>query len=140
MSRNLIPEICKKLNLEIGEKFKLDESCSGVFTYMFENERLVYYYDYDETHEIKPVHPYTFAMLISGYYKVVELPWKPKIYDTYWTFKAAHINVWRITDARWTNNPNDVAALKEGWVYKTCAEAQTALPDIAKEIGVKYEL
>lgn len=143
MSKNLIPEICKKLDLEIGEEFKLDEAGSGVFTYMFEDERLVYYFDYDKSHEIKPVHPYTFTMLISGYYKVVKLPWMPKIGEWYYTFirntgrGCAGSDKLDFTWLQWGNSVAEVALLEMGWVYRTMEEVLAALPIVAKELGFK---
>lgn len=36
--------------------------------------------------------------------------------------------------------PNEYALLDKGWVYRTKEEAEAALPKVATEIGVKYEL
>ena len=36
--------------------------------------------------------------------------------------------------------PNEYALLDKGWVYRTCKEAQAALPKVAAEMGVEYEL
>lgn len=80
------------------------------------------------------------AGLLAGNIEIIKLPWKPKIYDIYWTFKAAHLDVWCVTDTRWMNNPNDVAAFKNGWIYRTQEEAKSALPKVAAELGVEYKL
>ena len=142
MNKNLIPEICKKLGLEIGEKFKIDESGSGLLTYMFENERLVYYYDCDKFHEIKPVHPYTFTMLISGYYKVVKLPWVPKVGELYYTF-IRDVRGYTASDKldftwlKWRDSVAEIALFEMGWVYRTMEEVLADLPIVAKELGFK---
>nr|DAK65144.1 MAG TPA: hypothetical protein [Caudoviricetes sp.] len=130
MAKNLIPQIAKMLSVELGEEFKINKGHN--YSYFFDLDGL--HSDCYGTDDRAVLYA-----LLCGDVEIIKLPWKPKIYDTYWTFKAAHINVWRITDARWTNNPNDVAALKEGWVYKTMAEAKAALPNVAKEVGVAYE-
>lgn len=84
--------------------------------------------------------PRCFIKLLAGNAKLIKLPWKPKIYDIYWTFKAAHIDVWCITDTHWLNNPNDVAAFKNGWVFRSKEGAEAALPVVAAEFDVKYKL
>lgn len=140
MNKNLIPQIAEMLGVELGEEFKIKGyDDSNTRTYKFTAQGLrVKLVEHPEATEFNALA--AFNSLLVGDAEIVKLPWKPKIYDTYWTFKAAHINVWCITDARWTNNPNDVAALKEGWVYRTREEAKDALPAVAAEMGVDYEL
>lgn len=137
---NLIPQIAEMLGVELGEEFKIKGY--EEWFYKFDNDRvLMFKHNDDVKMPVTPVSVYVaFLALLRGECEIIKLPWKPKIFDTYWTFKAAHINVWCITDARWTNNPNDVAALKEGWVYRTKEEAKNALPAVAAEMGVDYEL
>lgn len=137
MSKNLIPEICKMLGVKLGEEFEI-KGYKGL-VYKFVDDELIVNSTDDKGCSGLTANM-TLVSLLKGKREIVKLPWKPKIYDTYWTFKAAHINVWCITDARWTNNPNDVAALKEGWVYRTREEAKDALPAVAAEMGVEYEL
>lgn len=36
--------------------------------------------------------------------------------------------------------PNEYALLDKGWVYRSQAEAEAALPAVAAEMGVRYEL
>lgn len=135
MSKNLIPQIAKMLGLQLGEEFKVkgyDE-----LTYKFASDGLKLTYDNDiEISDLTA--KVAFVALLNGTDEIVKLPWKPKIYDIYWTFEAAHRDVWRITDVHWTNNPINVAALKAGWVYRTREEAATALPAVAKEMGVEF--
>ena len=138
MAKNLIPEIAKMLGVELGEKFKID-----INNEIYQITRICMYREkmndegqFDMWEEV----PRCFIKLLAGDAKIIKLPWKPKIYDTYWTFKATHINVWCITDACWTNKPNDVAAFKNGWIYRTLEEAKSALPKVAAEIGVKYKI
>lgn len=137
---NLIPQIAEMLGVELGEEFKIKGY--EEWFYKFDNDRvLMFKHNDDVKMPVTPVSVYVaFLALLRGECEIIKLPWKPKIFDTYWTFKAAHINVWCITDARWTNNPNDVAALKEGWIYRTREEAEAALPKVAAELGVDYEL
>lgn len=141
MAKNLIPEIAKMLGVELGEEFKVKGD--DELTYIFTDDGLKITYDggIDGDIEIAQIAINSaFAALANGKDEIVKLPWKPKIYDIYWTFKAAHIDVWCITEARWMNNPNDVAAFKNGWVYRTQEEAKSALPKVAAELGVEYKL
>lgn len=138
MAKNLIPEIARMLGVELGEKFKIKGE-DELMTYSFNSDGLQV--TYGDGIEI----PYIFTnlalvALVKGTDEIVKLPWNPKIYDIYWTFKAAHRDVWCITDVHWTNNPNDAAAFKAGWVYRTRVEAEAALPKVAAEFDVKYRL
>lgn len=133
MSKNLIPEICKLLGVELGEKFKLDIRGDNIFQITESGIWMRKGVDKDEWVET----PFEFMMLCNGDAEIIRLPWKPKVYDTYWTFSAAHINVWCITDSRWTGSPYDVAALKAGWVYSSMEEAKAALPTVATKVGVR---
>lgn len=134
MAKNLIPEIAQMLGVELNEEFKIIRG-NDMGKYYFEDGKL-----YKERDGLDLSAPTMLIELIAGNAAIVKLPWKPKIYDIYWTFKAAHRDLWCITDVHWTNNPNDAAAFKAGWVYRTRVEAEAALPKVAAEIGVEYEL
>lgn len=137
MSKNLIPEIARMLGVELGEEFKI-KGYDGL-TYKFVDYGLQLSSQNDIGITAIPTNV-AFENLLNGNDEIVKLPWNPKIYDIYWTFKAAHRDVWCITDVHWTNKPNDAAAFKAGWVYRTQEEAKSALPKVAAEIGVEYEL
>lgn len=136
MSKNLIPEIAKMLGVELNEEFKI-KGREGVL-YKFIVDGLIV--SDDDAEKVYTTANMPLIGLVRGDIEIVKLPWKPKIYDIYWTFKAAHRDLWCITDVHWTNNPNDAAAFKAGWVYRTRVEAEAALPKVAAEIGVEYEL
>lgn len=137
MSKNLIPQIAEMLGLQLGEEFKVKGY--DKLTYKFASDGLKLTYDNDiEISDLTA--KVAFVALLNGTNEIVKLPWNPKIYDIYWTFKAAHRDVWCITDVHWTNNPNDAAAFKAGWVYRTRVEAEAALPKVAAEFDVKYRL
>ena len=138
MNKNLIPQIAEMLGLQLGEKFKIKGE-DELMTYRFSSDGLKL--TYDNNIELSDIAAkVAFVALVTGKDEVVKLSWEPKIYDIYWTFKAAHLDVWCITDARWMNNPKDVAAFKNGWVYRTRVEAEAALPKVAAEFDVKYRL
>lgn len=134
MSKNLIPEIARMLGVEIGEKFKVDLSrWSGI--YYFNNNGLI---GKTYTEHWIPC-PELFVMIVTGNAKIIKLPWQPKKGETYYTFELLG-DKWVVRSLWWGGFPNEYALLDKGWVYRTCAEAETALPTVAKEMGVDYEI
>lgn len=138
MSKNLIPEIVKLLGVEIGEEFKIKGE-DELMTYRFNSDGLQV--TYDGGIEI----PYiatnlTFVALVKGENEIVKLHWKPKKREEYYSFDFMCENYWVVYSYVWLNSPRDYALLGKGWVYRTEAEAQAALPKVAAEIGAKYRL
>ena len=139
MAKNLIPEICKMLGVELGEEFKVvhkvvyklgfeiicnftkegvfvhEEGCSGRY-----NKELL-------------------ADIICGKAEIVKLPWKPKQGEYYFTFVIMD-DKWGVGSLHWDGFPNEYALLDKGWVFRTKEEAEDALPKVAAEMGVRYEL
>lgn len=135
MSKNLIPEICKMLGVELGEEFKI------------EGDNRTYWFDLDGLHSGEYVaEDEDDAMLhdlLCGEVEIVKLPWKPKKGDAYFTFVLMVVlmgDKWVVRSNMWAGAPCDYALLDKGWVYRTRAEAETALPAVAAELGVDYEL
>lgn len=138
MSKNLIPQIAEMLGVALGEEFKV-KGDDYELSYIFTDDGLKI--TYAGGIEISQVSTNSaFVALVNGTDEIVKPQWKPKIYDIYWTFKAAHIDVWCVTDTHWMNNPKDVAAFKNGWVFRSKEGAETALPKVAAEFDVKYKL
>ena len=135
MAKNLIPEIAKMLGVELGEEFKIG------------NNNVRFWFDLDGLHsEEFETADLTLYRLTCGKAEIVKQPWKPKADDKYWTFALRYNNAapdkrtWRIVPSIWTEHPSDWALLDKGWVYKTKGEAIKALPTVAREAGVEYEL
>lgn len=137
MAENLIPEIASMLGVELGEKFKIKGE-NELMTYSFNSDGLqVTYGD-----GIKIPHMSTnlaLVALVNGKDEIVKLPWQPKKGDTFYTF-ASIPNKWVVRIAWWDQTPNHYALLDKGWVYRSEEEAKAALPAVAAEIGVEYEL
>lgn len=135
MAKNLIPEIAQMLGVELGEEFKVK---GYELTYMITDDKgLMATNDSPET-GWKPANA-LFVALLNGTDEIVKLPWKPKAGEQYYTFGSFN-GSWRIWKQRWINHPSDLALLDKGWVYRTCKEAQAALPKVAAEMGVEYEI
>lgn len=140
MPRNIIPEIAKLLDLKLGEEFKI-EGAADWMLFHFE-ERGLRVRNVDEKVELSDgVDGALFERLLGGYLEVVKLPWRPKVDEKYWTFDIVSLgNTLRVVRYRWDCDFNDLTKLKVGWVYRTRAEAEAALPAVAKEIGVEYSI
>ena len=66
-------------------------------------------------------------------------PWKPKEGEFYYSF-GIFAQTWGVSKICWLQHPFDFALLAKGWVYRTKEEAKAALPKVAAEMGVDYEL
>lgn len=73
-----------------------------------------------------------------------EEPWKPEHGRKYWSFIRYYYDdeeKLAVTSSYiWTGDVMGRALLKAGWVFRTKEEAEAALPAVAKEMGVEYEL
>ena len=131
MAKNLIPEIAHMLGVELGEEFKV------------EGDNRTYWFDLDGLHSGEYVaEDEDDAMLhdlLCGEVEIVKLPWKPKKGDAYYTFEIFR-GKWVVRSLWWTGAPCNYALLDKGWVFRTREEAQAALPKVAAEMGVDYEL
>lgn len=137
MSKNLIPQIAQMLGVELGEKFKIKGE-NELMTYSFNSDGLqVTYGDGIEIPYIST--NLALVALVNGTDEIVKLPWKPKEGESYWTFILYDCDIrLGIEPRKWTNDMFDFAFLKAGWIYRTCEEAEAALPAVAAEIGVEY--
>lgn len=133
MAKNLIPEIAKMLGVELGEEFKVvskdgsERACVFNHDGLLDNTTYAYY------------NKELFADIICGKLEIIKLPWKPTLDDNYYTFKLVR-GKWSVCVGWWENEPHCYALLEKGWIYRTKAEAEAALPKVAKEIGVNYIL
>lgn len=137
MSKNLIPKITKMLGVEIGEEFKI-KGDDEFMVYRFDSDGLKL--THDSGTEIATIYAnVAFVGLVNGKDEFVKLPWKPKKGDGYYTFEVFR-GKWVVRSLWWTGAPCNYALLDKGWVFRTKEEAEDALPKVAAEIGVEYEL
>ena len=136
MAKNLM---CEMLGVELGEEFKVRSIFKGSPNnkiYHFGTKELFYTH---EKNQNKIKDKYTLTELINGDCEIVKLPWKPKKGETYYTFELLG-GKWIVRLLWWAGSPNGYALLDKGWVFRTCEEAEAALPKVAAEFGVEYEL
>ena len=139
MAKNLIPQIAKMLGVEIGEEFKI-KGDDEFMVYRFDSDGLKL--THDSGTEIATIYAnVAFVGLVNGKDEIVKLPWKPKEDETFYTFGIhATENKWVVVSAEWWDNVKNLALYKIGWIYRSQAEAEAALPAVAAEMGVRYEL
>lgn len=138
MSKNLIPEIAKMLSVELGEEFKVKGD--DTLTYRFDSDGLKL--THNSGIELAPISAnVVFVDLVNGKDEIVKLPWKPKEEEHYYTFTSTYkYTKWKIGLNCWHTEPQNLAFLKAGWVFRTRQEAEVALPKAAAEFGVEYEI
>ena len=136
MAKNLIPEIARMLGVEIGEEFKVDRYEYDGLTCKFAENMLM------SRSDLKGAEwGITYVLLselLAGDAEIVKIPWKPKKGEDYYTFCGSD-DSWRVSQQHWTYHPFDLALFEKGWVYRTRAEAEAALPKVAAEMGVEYK-
>lgn len=139
MAKNLIPEIAHMLGVEIGEEFKI-KGYDGLTYKLTDNGLELTTVDGQKT---KWFDHGALNSLLKGKMEIVKLPWKPKAGEQYYSFGGRLIGdptVWIVVDVIWQGLAYDVAMFDKGWVYRTKEEAESALPRVAAEMGVEYEL
>ena len=135
MNKNLIPKIAEMLGVELGEEFKSDTSGDDIFRITESGVWMRKSIDKEEWLE----KPFEFVMLCNGDAEIIKLPWKPKKGETYYTFELLG-GKWIVHLLWWAGSPNGYALLDKGWLFRTQEEAEDALPKVAAELGVEYEL
>lgn len=138
MAKNLIPKICKMLGLKLGEEFKIDTNGDNIFQITEAGVWMRKGIDKEEWVE----KPFEFVMLCNGDAEIIRLPWKPKKGELVYTFCfcIGSNDKWTVTWRHWENRVEEIALLKAGWIYRSRAEAERALQDVAVEEGVKRGL
>lgn len=136
MAKNLISEIARMLGVELGEAFKVKDE--DALTYRFTDDGLKVTYDVGI--EISNISTNSaFINLVNGTDEIIKLSWKPKKSGAYFTFVLMG-DKWAVRPSWWGGLPNEYALLDKGWVYRSQAEAEAALPKVAAEMGVEYEI
>ncbi len=134
MSKNFIPQIAHMLGVELGEEFQVKGD--DEMTYIFTDDGLKI--TYAGGIEISQISTNSaFVALVMGKEEIVKLPWKPKMYEEYWTFGKLG-KQWIVGTLSWKKLPYEILLFDKGWVYRTRAEAAAALPAVAKEMGVEF--
>lgn len=135
MAKNLIPEIARMLGVELGEEFKIKGREGAIYKFIVDGLLV----SDDDAEKVYTSTHVPLVGLVRGDIEIVKLPWKPKKGDAYYTFEIFR-GKWVVRSLWWTGAPCSYALLDKGWVFRTREEAEDALPAVAKEIGVEYEI
>lgn len=135
MAKNLIPTVAKMLGVEMEEEFKIN-LCPNIL-YKFDMSGVLAQEQSEASWH--SANPRILQELIYGSFEIIKLPWKPKVGKSYYSFNGVY-GKWCVHSYVWSKSPCEYALLDKGWVFRTRKEAEDALPNIAKEFGVKYEL
>lgn len=135
MAKNLIPEIAKMLGVELNEEFKIKGREGAIYKFIVDGLLV----SDDDAEKVYTTAHMPLVGLVRGDIEIVKLPWKPKKGDVYFTFELLG-GKWVVRSFWWGDFPNEYALFDKGWVYRTKEEAEAALPKVAKELGVEYEL
>ena len=136
---NLIPQIAQIFGVELGEKFKVESRGGSKYICNFTVEGLFVHDSFLQDGNNGIYDNELLAHIVCGDVKVTKLPWKPKESDIFYTFDFTY-GKWGVKPDMWAGAPCDYALLGKGWVYRTRAEAEAALPVVATELGVDYEI
>lgn len=139
MSKNLLPEIAKMLDVEMYEKFKIEGMSSDLVFRIGVDGLEMERFDYAEDDRIwVTLASCNFVDLLTGKAKIVKLPWNPKMDERYWTFGLGVDGKWIVIARRWEGYPCEFLLVDKGWAYRREEEAKAALPSVAKELGVEF--
>lgn len=112
MAKNLIPEIARMLGVEPGEKFKVDKY--DKMTFKFAENMLVARADFKGAKW--GITYVVLSELLGGNVEIIKLPWKPEMYEEYWTFGKLG-KQWTVGTLSWKELPYEILLLSKGWVY-----------------------
>ena len=136
MAKNLLPGIAKMLGVELGEEFKVKGD--DELTYVFTDDGLKV--TFGDGIEISTIATNSaFVALVKGQDEIVK-EWKPKKGELCYSFGYRNRPKWGVSQQIWEKHPANIALFEKGCVYRTRAEAEAALPKVAAEMGVDYEL
>lgn len=134
MSKNILPEIAHMLGVELGEEFKIKGREGAIYKFIVDGLLV----SYDDTEKVYTATHVPLVGLVRGDIEIVKLPWKLKKGEDYYTFGGSD-GSWRVSQQHWTCHLFDLALFEKGWVYRTRAEAEAALPKVAAEMGVEHK-
>lgn len=135
MSKNLIPIIAGKLNLEIGESFRIKNYED--YQFRFQNTTLQWLDTTASVPEWIRADDEVLIELIYGNSEIIKPPFKPKYGEEYWTYYGSHF--W-VGEAIWHEEVADYERKAAGIAFRTEKEAIEARPGKYRELtGKKWK-
>lgn len=142
---NYARKIAEMLGLNIGEKFKIKgHPDMGTFWFVDDNsEKMRDIWDFElgpEAYDLcfEPV--VLLEQILTGFYEVERLPWKPKRCQKYYTFNyTLESNEKVIDESIWIDSVFDLMRWKSGNCFETRKKAETNGKKIIEQIRKEYE-
>lgn len=129
MSKNLIPDILKKLGVEYGEKFQI----YAYGTELYKGSLFFFDKDYGLTMVKSNGSRFNADNMIygimCGHYEIVKLRWEPKRGESYYAINIADTTTPYIAWHAWNGYVRDYISLQLGIIYKTKEEAEAHMAE-----------
>lgn len=127
-------QFAEMLGLELEQEFvitDLDGKRKDTITYKFTEDGL-----FSKANDLSGKETLMLDLLLSGKYKAVPKPWKPKYGEQYWIYSFKSNQAWCTF---FENYAEDYACWKLGNCFKTSEEAQSKGKEIMEQIKEEYE-
>ena len=131
---NYYKQIAEMLGLELGQEFVItddDGNRQNKYTYKFTEDGL-----FSKANDLSVKVTSMLDLLLSGDYKAVPKPWKPKYGERYWSYSPKINGTCCNTFWEYTNN---YAMWKSGNCFRTEEEAKTKGKEIMEKLVKEYE-
>lgn len=131
---NYYKQIAEMLGLELEQEFvitDLDGKRKDTITYKFTEDGL-----FSKANNLSAKVTLILDLLLSGKYKAVPKPWKPKKGDRYWRCSS---KCGFVSSAIWLDDVIDLCGWKSGNCFRTEEEAETKGKEIMEQIQKEYE-
>lgn len=122
------------LDLELEQEFvitDLDGKRKDTITYKFTEDGL-----FSKANGLSVKVTLILDLLLSGKYKAVPKPWKPKKGDEYWRCISIRGSV---SSTIWLDDVIDICGWKSGNCFRTKEEAETKGKEIMEQLQKEYE-
>lgn len=131
---NYYKQIAEMLGLELEQEFvitDLDGKRKDTITYKFTEDGL-----FSKANNLSVKVTLILDLLLTGKYKAVPKPWKPKKGDEYW--RCSSIRGF-VSSAIWLDDVIDLCGWKSGNCFRTEEEAKTKGKEIMEKLVKEYE-
>lgn len=131
---NYYKQIAEMLGLELEQEFVLtddDGNRENKYTYKFTEDGL-----FSKANDLSGKVTLMLDLLLSGKYKAVPKPWKPKKGDEYWRCIS---KCGFVSSTIWLDDVMDICRWKSGNCFRTEEEAKTKGKEIMEKLVKEYE-
>lgn len=131
---NYWKQFAEMLGLELEQEFvitDLDGKRKDTITYKFTEDGL-----FSKANDLSGKETLMLDLLLTGKYKAVPKPWKPKKGDEYWRCKS---KCGFVSSTIWLDDVIDICNWKSGNCFRTKEEAETKGKEIMEQLQKEYE-